>query len=109
MRNLVRKWYRVLQSRPTLVALLLLVTATVGVLMIGLSATAGEVVPTLTPATPTTPAPGPAPSIQLSLEEAEPGALVFVAGDGWRPGDTVSVYVETHAEPSLWGRYERPN
>ncbi|MGD2179454.1 MAG: hypothetical protein PVG71_16745, partial [Anaerolineae bacterium] len=51
--------------------------------------------PTAVPVT--TPAPTPIPvlfpSIQVSPEEAEPGRLLIVTGDGWMPGDETSVHV----------------
>ena len=41
-----------------------------------------------------TPPPASGPSIQLSPSEGGPGTLITVTGRGWKPGDTVSVYLD---------------
>jgi hypothetical protein len=43
------------------------------------------------------PTPTPAPYIQLSPQEGQPGTLVTVTGGGWQPGDTVFVRAGEHA------------
>ena len=41
--------------------------------------------------------PTPAPYIQLSPQEGQPGTLITVTGGGWQPGDTVFVRAGEHA------------
>jgi len=69
------------EQRPWLVPSALVVLGVVGVLLIGISTTAGTVSPT----------PAPSPSAQLSSEEAGPGDIIVVTGTGWQPGDSVLV------------------
>jgi hypothetical protein len=61
-------------------------------LLAGLSARARGPAATATPAATTVPV---SPSVQLSPAAAEPGTLVVVTGEGWRPGDRVSVRLDS--------------
>jgi len=61
-------------------------------LLAGLSARARGPVATATPAVTAVPV---SPSVQLSPAAAEPGTLVVVTGEGWQPGDDVSVRLDS--------------
>ena len=81
--------FRRLQQKPLLVTFTLIVTAVVGVSLLGFAVLAGDI-----PAPVATPTSAPMPSVQLSPVEGEPGTLITVTGDGWRPGDIVFVRLD---------------
>ena len=90
MSSMIKRWYRVLQQKPWLVAFALVAMAAAGVLLIGFTVLASDVI--LTPTAIFTPVP--APSIQLLPAAGGPGTFVVVTGEGWRPADTVFVRLD---------------
>ena len=90
MRRTIRKWIKLLQHRPSLVAFGLVAAGLVGVLLIGLTALASDDIPLPR----ITPLPTLAPSIQLSPAAGPPGTFVTATGAGWRPGETVFVRLD---------------
>ena len=86
MKSVIAKWIGYFERRPGLVVLGLVAIAAAGISLIGLTVIASDDVPT--------PSGRPAPAIELSPMEGQPGMPVTVTGAGWRPGDTVLVRLD---------------
>ena len=78
-------------KRLTLIGIVLMAVAVVGMSVIGLVVLAGEVVPAPPGVTPTVAV---GPSIRLEPAEGEVGEAITVMGEGWRAGDTVLVHLQ---------------